>query len=269
MKMDMNDIVGSHDLVWIVLDALRHDIAEQEMSRGGTPNLAGLFPGGWERRHSPASFTYPAHQAFFAGFLPTPADPGADQERLFATRFAGSKSTGRRTCVLDGPDIVHGLAERGYHTVCIGGVGFFNKRTPLSKVLPGYFMESHWSAKSGVSSKNSAEVQFALAAKRLAEIPAETRTFLFINVSAIHHPNRCYLPGKKEDDLETHAAALREVDRCLPVLTEAMRGRGPTHLIAMSDHGTLYGEDGFRGHRVGHPDVYTVPFAARILTPTD
>jgi len=38
---------------------------------------------GWERRHSPASFTYAAHQAFFAGFLPTPASPGP-HPRLFA-----------------------------------------------------------------------------------------------------------------------------------------------------------------------------------------
>jgi hypothetical protein len=267
MKEDMNDIVGSHDLVWIVLDSLRYDVAEAEMSRGSTPNLATLFPEGWEKRHSPASFTYPAHQAFFAGFLPTPADPQGDHERLFATRFAGSKSTGKRSCILEGSDIVTGLAGKGYHTLCIGGVGFFNKRTPLSKVLPGYFKESHWSPKSGVTSKDSAEVQFTLAAKRLAEIPAETRLFLFINVSAIHHPNRCYLPGKKEDDLETHAAALRHVDQCLPLLTDAIQRRGPAHLIAMSDHGTLYGEDGFSGHRVGHPDVYTVPFAARILKP--
>ena len=29
-----------------------------------------------------------------------------------------------------------GLRGRGYHTVCVGGVGFFNKLSPLGTVLP-------------------------------------------------------------------------------------------------------------------------------------
>ncbi|MDB6080115.1 MAG: hypothetical protein JWO82_3862, partial [Akkermansiaceae bacterium] len=263
--MNMNPIIGSHDLVWLVLDSLRYDVAHREMTAGNTPHLAALFPGGWEKRYSPASFTYPAHQAFFAGFLPTPADPAADPARLFAVRFAGSKSTGSGTCVFKGTDIVSGLAERSYHTLCLGGVGFFNQRTPLSRVLPGYFAESHWTPATGVTSPTSTETQFALAAQRLREIPATTRVFLFINLSAIHSPNRCYLPGKKHDDLDTHAAALRYVDSCLPVLIAALRQRAPSHLLAFSDHGTLYGEDGFTGHRTGHPDVYTVPYAATLL----
>ncbi len=268
MKTGMNRLVGSHDLVWLVLDSLRFDVADQEMRSGNTPHLAELFPDGWEKRHSPASFTYPAHQAFFAGFLPTPADPAADHERLFAVHFAGSKSTGPGTCCLKGPDIVSGLALRGYHTLCIGGVGFFNGRTALSRVLPGYFIESHWNSGLGVTCRTSAKNQFALAAKRLGEIPKDTRVFLFINLSAIHHPNHHHLHGHHEDNLETHAAALRHVDGCLPILLSALRERAPAHLLAFSDHGTLYGEDGFTGHRVGHPDVYTVPFASRILQPS-
>jgi hypothetical protein len=29
----------------------------------------------------------------------------------------------------------------------------------------------------------------------------------------------------------------------------------------MSDHGTLFGEEGWTGHRIGHPAVWTVPYA--------
>lgn len=36
----------------------------------------------WERRPTPVSFTYAAHQAFFAGFLPTP-DRAGKHPRLF------------------------------------------------------------------------------------------------------------------------------------------------------------------------------------------
>ena len=36
-------------------------------------------------------------------------------------------------------------------------------------------------------------------------------------------------------------------------------------MIVCSDHGTLYGEDGFTGHRIGHPAVWTVPYADGIF----
>jgi hypothetical protein len=129
--LDVNRLIGSHDILFATLDTLRYDVARDALAAGMTPNLAGLLPGGtWERRHSPGSFTFAAHQAFFAGFLPTPARPGRHQ-RLFAAQFPGSATTGSGTCVFDAPDIVTGLAQRGYHTICVGGVGFFNKASPL------------------------------------------------------------------------------------------------------------------------------------------
>src|SRR5262249_23475610 len=142
--IDVNSLVGSHDLLFITLDTLRYDVAQECLRAGRTPNLARLLPGGvWEPRHTPGNFTYAAHQAFFARLLPAPTFPGK-HPRLFALRFPGSETTVPETCVLDAPDIVTGLGERGYYTVCIGGVGFFNKLTPLGRVLPGLFAESHW-----------------------------------------------------------------------------------------------------------------------------
>ncbi|MFY1831880.1 STM4013/SEN3800 family hydrolase [Myxococcus fulvus] len=263
--MDMNQVVGSHDLLFLTLDTLRHDVATQLAASGRIPHLAALLPGGqWEERHSPASFTYAAHHAFFAGFLPTPARPGR-HPRLFAMRFEGSETTGQGTCVLDAPDLVTGLAGRGYHTVCIGGVGFFNKLNPLGNVLPGLFAESHWAPELGVREPRSTEHQVALAVRRLDALPRQQRIFLFINISALHQPNRHYLPGASEDSRETHAAALEYVDSQLPPLFAALRRRGPAFCIVCSDHGTAYGEDGYNGHRVGHPVVWTVPYAEFIL----
>jgi hypothetical protein len=266
MAVEMKSLIGTHDLVWIVLDALRYDVAAAEMEAGRLPSLRAVFPGGWERRHSPGSFTYPAHLAFFAGFLPTPAEATGSRVRHFAARFAGSETTGPGTWCFEEADVVHALAAQGYHTVCVGGVGFFNKQSALSRVLPDLFAESHWSVEMGVTGRDSAEHQFALAARRLGELPPEQRVFLFINVSAIHQPNCHFLPGRTHDDVETHAAALRAVDRELPTLLEAIRRRGPAHLIALSDHGTLYGEEGFTGHRCGHPAIYTVPYAEALLS---
>ena len=259
----MNHIVGAHDIALITLDTLRFDAACDALARGLTPTLASVFPGGqWEERHSPASFTLAAHHAFFAGFLPTPASPGP-HPRLFAARFMGSESTTPHTWVCDTPDIVSGLAAVGYHTVCIGGVGFFNQQTPLGRTLPGLFMESHWSPALGVTAPDSTAAQVALAVQRLRAI--QGRVFLFINVSALHQPNAIYLPGATTDSYDSHVAALAYVDGQLGALFDALRARGPAFVIVCSDHGTAYGEDGYSGHRLGHPVVWTVPYADFLL----
>ncbi|MFL9453346.1 MULTISPECIES: STM4013/SEN3800 family hydrolase [Nostocales] len=264
----MNQIVGTHDILFLTLDTLRYDVAKNLMSQGRTPNLATVMPqGGWEERHSPGNFTYASHQAFFAGFLPTPATPGI-HSRLFALGFEGSTTTTEKTCVLEGANIISGFAEKGYHTICIGGVGFFNKLNRLGNVFPSLFAESHWSPELGVTNPNSTENQVALAQQILANTPQNQRVFLFINISALHQPNYFYLPGAKTDTLETHAAALEYVDSQLGKLWEAFQQRASTFCIVCSDHGTTYGEDGYTGHRVSHPLVWTVPYTEFILPTT-
>jgi sulfatase-like protein len=262
---DVNKLIGSHDVLYVTLDTLRYDVARAALSEGRTPGFAQILPNGlWQERHSPGNFTYAAHQAFFAGFLPTPATPGK-HPRPFAVRFPGSETTVRETCVFDAPDIVHGLHERGYHTACIGGVGFFNKRSPLGSVLPNLFAESHWQENFGVTDPRSTENQVARAREIIERLPAQQRLFLFLNVSAIHQPNYFYLPGAVNDSLQSHAAALAYVDRHVTALIAMMRRRAPLFGILCSDHGTAYGEDGYWGHRLCHPVVWTVPYAEFVL----
>jgi predicted AlkP superfamily pyrophosphatase or phosphodiesterase len=261
----------------ITLDTLRYDVAEQALRAGQTPSLAALLPEGrWQRRHSPGSFTYAAHHAFFAGFLPTPATPECTPEgvpippsRLFAAAFPGSETTAESTAVFDAPDIVHGLEARGYHTVCIGGVGFFNQLTPLGRVLPGLFRDSHWQPCFGVTDRRSTEHQVTFAIDRMDRLSAEQRLFLFINISAIHQPNHAYLDGAGQDSLATQAAALAYVDSQLPPLFAALRRRADTLCIICSDHGTAYGDDGYHGHRLAHPVVWEVPYAEFLLPRTE
>lgn len=263
--IDASRLIGSHDLLFLTLDTLRYDVARDALAGGRTPNLERWLPGRrWEERHSPATFTYAAHHAFFAGFLPTPVAPGR-YERLFALRFHGSETTGPHTCVLDAPDLPSGLGALGYHTICIGGVGFFNQLTPLGRVLPGLFAESHWSPSLGVTDPHSTENQVGLALECLNRVSREQPVFLFVNVSALHQPNCIFTEGAMHDSVETQAAALAYVDRCLPPLLEAMRRRRPVLAVICSDHGTAYGEDGYHGHRIAHPTVLTVPYAEMLL----
>jgi len=256
--VDMNAVVGHADLLFITLDTLRYDAAQAAFEQGALATLGPhLGPEGWQERHSPGSFTYAAHCAFFAGFLPTPVHPGPHLRPL-ALAFGGATTIGPRTCVLDGPDIIRGLEARGYHTICIGGTGFFNQRTPLGSDLPGRFAEAHWHPRLGVTDPESTRHQANLAIERIRSV--DGRVFLFINVSAIHQPN-CHYIGAPTDSLDSHTAALVYADGALAPLFAAMRQRAPTYAFVMSDHGSAYGEQGHHGHRCGLDVVYTVPYA--------
>jgi len=258
--LNMNQCVGHSHILMITFDTLRYDVACQQLQLGNTPNLANvLSEQGWQKCHSPASFTYAAHVAFFAGFLPTPATPGR-HVRLFALKFSGSESTGATTFEFDTPDIVSGLANEGYRTLCIGGVGFFKKQNPLSQQLPALFQESYWDESLGVTCADSTRNQIDLACRLLKENQQQP-IFMFINISALHQPNYFYLENAQGDSLETHAAALRYVDSQLGRLFSAFEQDRDTLMILTSDHGTCYGEDGYTGHRIGHEQVWTVPYA--------
>src|SRR5262249_19156385 len=151
--------------------------------------------------------------------------------------FPGSETVGPQTCVLDGPDIVNGLRRRGYRTICIGGVGFFNPQTSLGRVFPGLFDESHWAVELGVADPHSFEHQIELVREALRRLSPSELAFLFVNVSALHQPNCIFSRGATEDSPETQADALAYVDFHFRDLIETLTAVGPWHAIVCSDHG--------------------------------
>ncbi|MGB2130791.1 MAG: STM4013/SEN3800 family hydrolase [Marinobacterium sp.] len=253
-------------ILWLTFDTLRYDVASQAMQQGRTPFLQQLLPDGqWQKRHTPATFTYAAHHAFFSGYLPTPIPKPADYQRLFACEFAGSSTTGSRTWKCPAATLPEGLAELGYHTLCIGGVGFFNLQNPLGRVLPGLFQEQHWSVETGVTEYHSTRNQVAIARDALQRLSGNTPSLIFINLSAMHQPNCLYSPGASEDSTATQLEALAYVDSELAPLIEAVRQRGDTLCLFSSDHGTAYGDEGVTGHGVAHPCIWDVPYAEFVL----
>lgn len=264
--VNMQEIVGSHDLLMICLDTLRYDVAVAEEAKGTTPVLNQC--GSWQKRHAPGNFTYPSHQAMFAGFLPTLAQPMALQERemLFFPRNIGmGNQSPPEAFAFEGATFVEGLAKVGYATYCVGGVAFFNKRSELGRVLPGFFQHSYWHPSFACQVPESTAHQVDFMIRKLAEIPKTQRTFWYLNIDAIHYPNAFYLQGAEEDSLATHSAALCYVDGQLERLFQCFKDRGPTFVIVCSDHGTCYGEDGYHFHCIAHEAVYTVPYKHFIL----
>ena len=189
--LDMNQVVGTHDILMLCFDTLRYDVSKEEEEAGRTPVL-NSHGGEWEKRHAPGNFTYPSHFAIFAGFLPSPAEPHSLRSRKWLF-FPVQAGTGRIPPAGSYPfteaTFVQSLANVGYETICIGGVNFFSKRN---------------------------ELQY--------------------------------------------------VDSQLPRLFQAFQKRGNTLVIALSDHGTCYGEDGYEYHCISHETVYTVPYKHFILT---
>lgn len=271
IKIDASACLGTHNVLLATLDTLRYDVAMSALGDGETPNFSNLLRGSvWQERHSPSSFTYAAHHAFFSGFLPTPTAPisqdKAAHDRLFAARFPGSETTSSRTIVFDAPTIVEGFSDAGYRTVCVGGTGFFNKRSPLGRILPGLFEESHWEERFGVTSKISATSQVECMAMSISRFARHERVFGFVNFSACHPPHHIFVDGADSDTKVTQKSALTTIDAALPALVTTICENAPTLMIFTSDHGMAFGEDGYYGHRIGHPAVWTVPYVEFILS---
>ncbi len=269
--VNMNEVVGNCDILFVCLDTLRYDVASEEEEKNTTPILNQY--GKWRKCQAPANFTYPSHHAMFSGFFPCDynAKSMMDRELLFFPKNIGlGRKAPENTFAFEGATFVEGLAKVGYDTYCIGGVSFFDKRSDIGNVFPSFFNHSYWRPSFGCQVKNSTENQVDLAIKLLEKAENEQKEkeqnkkdqkiFMYINIDAIHYPNYFYLEGAKKDNKETHAAALRYVDGQLERLFDAFAKRGQTFVICCSDHGTCYGEDECVFHGMNHPVVNTIPY---------
>ena len=239
-SVDMKQVVGKKDILFICLDTLRYDVAVEEEALGHTPVLNQF--GRWKKCQAPGNFTYPSHHAMFAGFLPCEfeAKNVADREMLFFPKSIGlGKKEPEGAFAFSGSTIMEGLEKEGYDTWCVGGVAFFDKRSDLGKVFPGYFQKSFWNPSFGCPVKDSTKNQVDFILKKVADADKEKHIFLYLNVDAIHYPNYFYEEGASSDSLSSHAAALRYVDREIGRLLEGWEAqRGDAFVICCSGFGT-------------------------------
>ncbi|TVZ94971.1 STM4013/SEN3800 family hydrolase [Streptomyces sp. BK340] len=252
-------------ILFVTLDSLRYDVARAALHAGQTPNLAKILPGGvWEERRTPGTFTLPAHIAFFSGFLPKLPQP-VQPPRLWECRPPAFKTVDAGTFVFDAPNLLIGLAQHGYRTVCIGGVTYFSRETPLGSVLPDMFHEDHWRPEFCSPEVDSTrhQVDHALI---VANEHRDRPLFLFVNVSATHVPHGRYV-GRSEDSWQSQAAALAYADEHLGRLIRTLTSARPWLVVMCADHGDAFGEDGYHGRGIAHPTVLNVPFAAMLTEP--
>lgn len=256
-------ITTGTNILFVTLDSLRYDVARTAYDMGRTPHLAALLPrGGWERRHTPGSFTLPAHMAFFSGFLPKLPRP-EQPPRLWGCRPPAFKTVPPETFMFNAPNLLAGLGQHGYRTVCIGGVTYFSRETPLGSVLPELFDEDYWRPEFCSPEADSTRYQVNHTLE-VADKHTGRPLFLFLNVSATHVPHGHYL-GQSTDTMKSQRAALAYADEHLGRLITTLTAKAPWLVIMCADHGDAYGDDGYQGRGIAHPVVMNVPYAATVL----
>jgi hypothetical protein len=249
------------DFLFVTLDSLRYDAAAQALAAGQTPHFQSLVST-WEPRLTSATYTLPSHVSMFAGMMPRPArgdDESLKKEaRLFALSTSWQRYRGRniRYFFDDAPNVPKGFESRGYHTVGVGGVGWFSTEVSASTFWRDqYFKHYLYKPSYGEENPRAFEEQVTDLAATISTLPPGRR-FVFINVSSTHRP---YSNGDGTLSVHAQQLCLAYVDRHLPRLLELMRPG--TVGVVCGDHGDCMGEDGLWGHNVVHHKVFEVPYA--------
>ena len=181
---DMNAMVGSHDLLLVTLDTLRYDVAAELAAAGRHPASGPPSAG---RRLGAAARARQLHLRRAPGVLRrVPAHPGRAGTAPAAVRGARSRAARRRPAAPASstpPTWSPVSPARGYHTVCVGGVGFFNKQgAARGRCCRGCSRRATGSRSSAVTSPTSFEAQVARAERvgrrataRPAAVPVRQR----------------------------------------------------------------------------------------------
>lgn len=263
------------NLVILVLDSLRYDVAvEAEMrslDRFGGPQL----------RYSYASWTAPSHQAFAMGLLPhrglryrLAADEYNANYRMFSLRLGLDRFD--ISGLLPSLNLAEHLRKHhGYRTEAYVAMPVLNESTSFNIGFDHYEMTDppndlrsvidrlDWSGdrpryvfiNSGLT-----HYPYVLPGLDAAGLPI---------VSGVHGVLRHDLAGDgvpypTKEALELYRArqveTARHADACIDRLVRT--SPDDTWLIVTSDHGELFGEDGYFGHGpMTHPKLFEVPFA--------
>lgn len=273
---------GARNLIIVILDSLRYD----SWLAAEPANLAKLGP--VERRYSYASWTAPSHYNLLMGLLPhtSPTEVYASEYykedfRRYVTRLGveGIEFRSMLPSLFLPSFLKHTL---GYSTHAMVSMPVLNPQTAINRDFDSFeLMPTH--------------NDMAAMLERLS-FSEERPSFYLLNVGETHYPYA--LPGEdpsewpriagvhgvikrldgvaEGDPASTEprtlfdATAMRELrDRQIEAVRylDGVFGRlydalpEDTWLIVTSDHGELFGEDGFFGHGpIVHEKVFEVPF---------
>ncbi len=259
--------------ILITIDSLRWDV----LVAADAPFLKSL--GTWKQAEAVATFTFPAHMAFFIGKLPQTTD---DTDFYDATAFRtdplsgtlqrnrqlwrlGNPLTSRDTLLtLEGKNIIEGFSKLGYRTIGTGSMNWFNPNLPAGVYLTESFDNYTFFPGENHRSYKSSQDQVSWALSEIGK--SDQPFFLFINFGETHHPFVYNGAPWENDPTEPYGnfeLCFQRQKRCLEHLDLAFRRLGPllqdADFVICGDHGEAMGEDGLWGHGFEHLKVREVP----------
>ncbi len=266
--LDQSATSPKTNLLLVTYDSCRYDV----LLDARTPILDSF--GEVLPAQAPGNFTYPSHQAMFAGIL-----PNADSPRPFYNRFCRQLlglvgvgelqvSSGAMLGVSSTWNAVDGLGRAGYKTVGAGAMNWFRQES-----LTSCFQSFRFTG-------TAADEQIGFV---LGETRGAAPFFAFINFGETHAPfsfagktEPCPVdvrarvmswppqlapgPVGRDNPAYSHQVAAAEfLDTRLPRLFAGLPA--DTVVVLCADHGECFGEDGYWGHGINHPKVLEVPLA--------
>ena len=278
-----------NNLVFIVFDSCRWDA----YLAANTPNLDRI--GKAELRYSYASWTSPSHYTFLMGMVPHQSPKGVFASNVYREEFAlWSKRLNVPDVEFSGfvpqLSLPHFLKAQGYRNEGAVSLPVLNPMTNLSVHFDRYDL---------APSHNDLQIILDGDGDKFPGMfpKKDEPTFYFINTGETHYPY--LLPGETGDDLPHISGVhgvFKHLDDFLKNPSEFLENRKPdefftpeqfkafyekqiacvehldkvvgkfmdrcpsnTYFMIMSDHGELFGEDGYFGHGpIFHEKVFEV-----------
>ncbi len=269
--MNLTRSIHSESVLFLTLDSCRFD----SFKRAKVPNLRQI--GALHCALSPSYFTYGSHSAFWMGF--TPGVIGSKRRwlnpkagKLFRMVYSGSSGNDGNCFNLDGRNLVEGFRNLGYLTVGTGAVEWFNTKTPTGSVLSEFFDHFWYSGNTW-----SLLDQLQWIDGHILQQSDNEPIFLFLNIGETHvpywhkganwepWPSPCVPFGgndcSKRESRRRQVACLEWVDNKLQPLLEIFKG---ATILACSDHGDCWGENGLWEHGISHQATLKVPLLLRV-----
>jgi membrane-anchored protein YejM (alkaline phosphatase superfamily) len=250
----------------IVVDSCRWD----SFQVADTPNIDAIFE--IVNAGAMATFTYPAHMSMFQGFFPTAAINRPIYNRFEKSVYRWFYKS-RRPCLseLSGTgSIPNVLRSNGYRTVAIGGVGWFNKRTPMRLGFEDFVYETDGSAAiDEFVSRVDREPFYGLlnfgTTHRPYKVPGISGDLMRVKSPRSGNNYNSTFDRKLRD---RQAACVTYTDRILVKLFDWLKSRKLRTVVCFcADHGDCMGEDNCYGHGFYHPSVMSIPLGWTVFMP--
>jgi len=262
------------DFLLVTWDSCRYDV--YQAARTPVLDRHADAQKGWAM----ATYTLPAHQAMFSGFLPHvfEAQPFYNRyvQQLWRISHRNVHVKPLVTFTENTENVVAGFRQRGYYTAGVAAMDWFARPSSLQN---GF----EWFRVTGTKAREQNQLLLRQISRKAARRPC----FAFVNFGETHSPfrhegstaandeasqkvslSRLYNQrGVHEEDhgfdevlFRRQVACAEYLDARMGALIDFFTRRGtPTTVVVCADHGECLGEQGLYGHAFYHEKVMEVP----------